>query len=154
MAIKDTTRNPYVVDNDTDVNVGLDLPIRRAIKGGSGFFATTSTTIEAVKNNIRNLLQTNQGERFMQPLLGTNLRKNLFEPSSEDTRVSIQNNIVSTFEFWLPFVEIRNLQVNIDENNFIRVNIDFNIVQDPDTLESVQLDLLPPDEMSTESTIY
>ena len=28
------------------------------------------TTIEAVKNNIRNLLQTNEGERLMQPGIG------------------------------------------------------------------------------------
>ena len=63
MAIKDTSRKPYIQDNDTNVKVGIDLPIRRG-SDNDGFFATTSTTIEAVKNNIRNLLQTNEGERF------------------------------------------------------------------------------------------
>ena len=58
MAIKDTSRKPYIQDNDTNVKVGIDLPIRRG-DNLDGFFATTSTTIEAVKNNIRNLLQTN-----------------------------------------------------------------------------------------------
>ena len=42
-------------------------------------FYNYSTTIEAVKNNIRNLLQTNEGERFFQPNLGLNLRQLLFE---------------------------------------------------------------------------
>ena len=73
MAIKDISRKPFIQDNDTNVKVGIDLPIRRDdVKGG--FFASTSTTIEAVKNNIRNLLQTNEGERFFQPNLGLNLR--------------------------------------------------------------------------------
>ena len=71
MAIKDTSRKPYIQDNDTNVKVGIDLPIRRG-DDRDGYFATTSTTIEAVKNNIRNLLQTNEGERFFQPNLGLN----------------------------------------------------------------------------------
>ena len=66
MAIKDKSRKPYILDNDSNVKIGIDLPIRRD-SGEDGFFASTSTTIEAVKNNIRNLLQTNQGERLFQP---------------------------------------------------------------------------------------
>ena len=72
MAVKDTSRKPFIEDNDTKVKIGIDLPIRRD-NSKDGFFATTSTTIEAVKNNIRNLLQTNEGERFFQPNLGLNL---------------------------------------------------------------------------------
>ena len=53
MAIKDTSRKPFIEDNDTKVKIGIDLPIRRG-SGVEGFFASTSTTIEAVKNNIRN----------------------------------------------------------------------------------------------------
>ena len=78
MAIRDTSRKPYIEDNDTKVKIGIDLPIRRG-DDLDGFFATTSTTIEAVKNNIRNLLQTEEGERFFQPNLGIGLRKILFE---------------------------------------------------------------------------
>ena len=77
MAIRDTSRKPYIEDNDTKVKIGIDLPIRRG-DDLDGFFATTSTTIEAVKNNIRNLLQTEEGERFFQPNLGIGLRKILF----------------------------------------------------------------------------
>jgi hypothetical protein len=29
MAIKDTSRKPYIEDNDTNIKVGIDLPIRR-----------------------------------------------------------------------------------------------------------------------------
>ena len=145
MAIKDTSRKPYIQDNDTNVKVGIDLPIRRD-SGLDGFFATTSTTIEAVKNNIRNLLQTHEGERFFQPNLGLNLRTLLFEHISEDNLLVVQDAILDKFEFWLPFVEVRDIQVlNTNDDttigaNQLRVKIDFNIKQDPNTLDSVTLD--------------
>jgi phage baseplate assembly protein W len=144
MAIRDTSRKPYIQDNDTNVKVGIDLPIRRG-DGLDGFFATTSTTIEAVKNNIRNLLQTNEGERFFQPNLGLNLRSLLFEHITNENLIGIQNSILDKIEFWLPFVEVRDIQVLSRNNttdigaNEIRVKILFNIKQDPNTLDSVDL---------------
>ena len=110
MAIRDTSRKPYIQDNDNKVKIGIDLPIRRD-DGLDGFFATTSTTIEAVKNNIRNLLQTNEGERFFQPNLGLNLRTLLFEHITNENLIAIQDAILDKLEFWLPFVEVRDIQV-------------------------------------------
>ena len=145
MAIRDKSRKPYIQDNDTNVKVGIDLPIRRD-DGLDGFFATTSTTIEAVKNNIRNLLSTNEGERFFQPNLGLNLRKLLFEHITNENLLGVQDAILDKIEFWLPFVEVRDIRVLSRNNttdigaNEIRVKILFNIKQDPNTLDSVTLD--------------
>ena len=145
MAIKDTSRKPYVEDNNTKIKIGIDLPVRRET-GVDGFFATTSTTIEAVKNNIRNLLQTNEGERFFQPNLGLNLRQLLFENITDSSLISVQDAILDKFEFWLPFVEVRDIQVLSSDNtsdigkNEIRIKIIFNIKQDPNTLDSITLD--------------
>ena len=145
MAIKDTSRKPFIEDNDTNIKVGIDLPIRRG-DDKDGFFATTSTTIAAGKNNIRNLLQTNEGERFFQPNLGLNLRTFLFENLTDDNITSVQNIILDKLEFWLPFVEVNDIQVLTRDNNSsmgvneIRLKILFNIKQDPNTLESVNLD--------------
>ena len=156
MAIKDTSRKPYIQDNDTNVKVGIDLPIRRG-NNLDGFFATTSTTIEAVKNNIRNLLQTNEGERFFQPNLGLNLRRLLFEHITNENLIGIQDSIMDKMEFWLPFVEVRDIQVLSRDNttdvgaNEIRVKILFNIKQDPNTLDSITLDF-SSDISETEST--
>tara|TARA_R100000231_G_scaffold86040_1_gene65277 strand:+ start:918 stop:1409 length:492 start_codon:yes stop_codon:yes gene_type:complete len=144
MAIRDISRKPYIQDNDDKVKIGIDLPIRRG-DDLDGFFATTSTTIEAVKNNIRNLLQTEEGERFFQPNLGIGLKKLLFENITGEILLKIQNLILDKLEFWLPFVEVRDIQVLTLDNtpsvevNEIRVKIDFNIKQDPNTLDSVEL---------------
>ena len=145
MAIKDTTRKPYIEDNDENIFIGIDLPFRRS-NGKEGYFASTTTTIEAVKNNIRNLVRTNTGERLMQPNLGLNLRNYMFEQFTDETILGVQNDIVDTFKVWLPFVEIRDIQVSMDENdsigkNKMSINIVFNITRDPDTLESVQIEI-------------
>jgi phage baseplate assembly protein W len=145
MAIKDTSRKPFKVDNDTNVKIGIDLPIRRD-DGLGGFFASTNTTIEAVKNNLRNLLQTNEGERFFQPNLGLNLRTLLFENIDSNNILGIQDTILDKLDFWLPFVEVRNIEVLNRDNdtsigvNEVRVKILFNIKQDPNTLDSITLD--------------
>tara|TARA_R100001594_G_scaffold147970_1_gene202039 strand:- start:612 stop:1127 length:516 start_codon:yes stop_codon:yes gene_type:complete len=157
MAIKDISRKPYIQDNDDKVKIGIDLPIRR---GGEkdGFFASTSTTIEAVKNNIRNLLQTHEGERFFQPTLGLNLRRILFEHITSENLIGVQDAILDKFEFWLPFVEVRNIEVLSRDNradigaNEIRINILFNIKQDPNTLDSVSINF-SSDSTPTESNL-
>ena len=144
MAVKDTSRKPYIQDNDTNVKVGIDLPIRRD-DGLDGFFATTSTTIEAVKNNIRNLLNTERGERFFQPNLGIGLRRYLFQQITNDVTLQIQNEIVDTINAFLPFVEVQDIQVKTSNNdesvnvNTFSVNVLFNIKQSPNILESVEI---------------
>ena len=141
MAIKDISRKPYIEDNDTNVKIGIDLPIRRDDTSG-GYFASTSTTIEAVKNNIRNLLNTNKGERFFQPNLGLDLKKYLFSQVTGELQLQIQNDIVSVLESWLPFVEVQDIQLGSNENfNILTIKILFNIKQDPNTLDSVDLSI-------------
>ena len=92
MAIKDTSRKPYIEDNDENIFIGIDLPIRKG-DDKQGYFASTKTTIEAVKNNIRNLLNTHQGERLMQPNLGINLRKHVFEQINPGMVAQIREDI-------------------------------------------------------------
>ena len=142
MAIKNKSRKPFIEDNDKNIFIGVDLPVRKS-NGKQGYFASTSTTIAAVKNNIRNLLSTHQGERLFQPTLGVNLRQYLFEQIDEDTKLTIQNNIIDTFSFWLPFVEIKKIQVDTTDINFnsLVVSIIFNIKQDPNTIDSVQVQI-------------
>ena len=145
MAFRDTKKKPFIEDRDDNIFIGIDLPFRRS-DGKEGYFASTSTTIEAVKNNIKNLVQTNKGERFMQPELGLNLRSYMFEQVTDETIINIQNDIVDTFKVWLPFVEIQDIQVSANETdaigrNKLLINIVFNITKDPTSLESVQVEI-------------
>ena len=75
----------------------------------------------------------------MQPNLGVNLKQYLFEPFTEDTKVVIQNTIVETFSVWLPFVTIFTLDVEMSDNNTLKIFIEFVLNRDQDTVESVQV---------------
>tara|TARA_Y100000310_G_C20447484_1_gene699120 strand:- start:297 stop:740 length:444 start_codon:yes stop_codon:yes gene_type:complete len=145
MAVRDTTKKPYIEDRDSNIFVGIDYPFHKS-NGTEGWFASTDTTIKAVKNNIKMLLNTNKGERLMQPNLGINLRKFLFEQYNDELRITIQNEIYDTFRTWLPFVEIKELNISMGETdsigkNKMSISIVFNIIRDPNTLESIQVEI-------------
>jgi len=138
MPILDRRNNQLIEDKDTRVSVGINFPFAR-VPNQDGYFSTTKTTIESIKNNIRLLLQTQKGERMFQPNLGMNIRKFLFEQITEDTQVQIENDIVDTFNTWLPFVELRKIDIDTSnqDKNQINIEIVFNIKRAPNTIESV-----------------
>tara|TARA_Y100001937_G_scaffold128299_1_gene203849 strand:- start:1762 stop:2205 length:444 start_codon:yes stop_codon:yes gene_type:complete len=143
MAIRDTSKKPYTQDRDELVFVGIDYPFHKS-NGVEGWFKSTETTIEAVKNNIKLLLLTTRGERLMQPTLGLNLRRFLFEQFTDESRITIENEIVDTFRTFLPFVEIKDLVIGMNETdavgkNKLTISVLFNITRDPNTLESVDV---------------
>ena len=137
MAILDRRKDRFIEDQDKRVSVGIDFPFGR-VGGGDGYFQTTKTTVESIKNNIKLLLQTYQGERVFQPNLGMNLKRLLFEQQDEETIFEVENNIVDVFSIWLPFVELKDIQISTD-NNQVNVNIIFSIIRASDSLESVNV---------------
>ena len=142
MAIRDINKKPYIIDRDKNISVGLDLPLRKSSKS-NGWFETSNTTLTAVKNNIQSLLLTQKGERLMQPNLGLNLRKYIFEQITPDTVVNIENDIVDAFSYWLPFVDLKDLKVYESKSNTngIDISVTFNIKKDPRMTESVQVSI-------------
>ncbi len=138
MPILDRRNNQFIEDKDTRVSVGIDFPFARVPNEG-GYFKTTKTTIESIKNNIKLLLKTQRGERVFQPNLGLDIRRFLFEQITEDTQVQIENDIVDTFATWLPFVELREIDIDTSRQDINQINIKivFNIKRAPNTIESV-----------------
>ena len=141
MPILDRRKDRFVEDQDSRVSVGIDFPFGRVPNSGDGYFKTSKTTIDAIKNNIKLLLKTERGERLFQPFLGMNLKRFVFEQITEDVKIQIENNIVDVFETWLPFVELRDIQIASDSvganQNKININIIFNIRKAPNSFESV-----------------
>jgi phage baseplate assembly protein W len=141
MPILDRRTNQFVEDKDTRVSVGIDFPFGRVPNSSDGYFKTSKTTVESIKNNIKLLLKTERGERLFQPFLGMNLKRFVFEQITEDVKIQIENDIVDTFETWLPFVELRDIEISSDSANEgqskIGINIVFNIKKTPNSLETV-----------------
>jgi phage baseplate assembly protein W len=146
MAVIDTNKmsKPYVKDRDNNVNIGIDMPFRTS-ESGEGWGASTKQTMDAVANNLKNLVSTEMGERVYQPNLGVALRKFLFEPFSEDVIDGATTAIYEAVSYWLPFVNIDNIDIKMSENNtgdfksVMNVKIVFSLKKDPNTHESIQV---------------
>jgi phage baseplate assembly protein W len=133
--------NWYTADRDEGVLIGIKLPIVLA----EGSEASSTTTLEAVKSNLMNLCSTEVGERIMQPNLGVGLKRFLFEPFTEDIIFQVQDTIMRSIKYWLPFINLNDIQVKMSDNesgdfrSVMEVKIDFNLKKDPTSHESIQL---------------
>ena len=139
MAVPDKRINQFIEDRDTRVSVGIDFPFAR-VPNKDGYFKTTKTTVESIKNNIKLLLQTQVGERVFQPNLGMSIKDFLFEQLTTDTTIMIENNIVDVFEKWLPYVELSNIEIKQNDNNSLEIRLAFSIQNTP-TIETVSVSI-------------
>jgi hypothetical protein len=69
----------------------------------------------AVTRSIRNLLNTQQGERLYQPDIGSNVRKLLFEPIDDVTSDILTSTIRDTLTAYEPRAKVLNVEVVPDE---------------------------------------
>lgn len=131
-----------IIDNKDDKFIGIKMPLKRS-GGIDGYFESTSITIDAVKENIRNLINTKLGERVFQPSIGIGLDAILFENITDETIEIMSDQINTVFLNWMPFITIRNLQAGTDTNdmNKIIINIEFFLNQNPNILESIQVEI-------------
>lgn len=85
--------------------------------------------LEAIKNSVKNLVQTNFSERPFQPFLGSNIRSFLFEPADAFTGVAIKNEIVRVLEQYEPRITGVTIQLVDDmDRNAYYVTIGFTII--------------------------
>lgn len=110
------------------VAVGVTLPLQR---GNTGYFQQSFQTIEQVKSNIKNLILTRPGERFMHPTFGTGLWSLLFNQNTEIFEADVEDAIQTAVEKWMPFIEIDKIEIqntdsDKDQNQF-QINISFRL---------------------------
>ena len=113
------------LDFEPDVAIGVPLPFNGSSPGrthnqhyasgsqdGSGVFAQTYSTEDQAISNLKNLILTRKGERFMQPDFGTDIYDSLFEQSTEELEDRLQEGLsadiglVSTI---FPFLRILSI---------------------------------------------
>ena len=126
-------------DLNPDTYIGLKLPMGYS---DSGYFKQTKTTLQQAKHNIINLIKTIQGERLGQPAFGSDLHTILFEPMNEDFSEILEDSIRISMETWLPYINIKNIEITMPDYNINRVNItiDFGLSFEPDRFEQVAVD--------------
>lgn len=83
----------------------------------------------AIARSVRNLILTDNGEKFFNPNLGSGISSLLFEPITRITASSIQTRIENTIRNYEPRVELNGVDVVPNEaQNEFNVAIRYNIV--------------------------
>lgn len=120
----------------TQQYIGVTLPLQR---GNTGYFAQSSSTLEQIKSNYRNLILTKKGERLMQPEFGCDIHSMLFENITDDMLETVRFAIVSATERWMPFLEVRQLDVvNLkEEPNKIDITVSYRFRNNPNVTDTI-----------------
>lgn len=84
---------------------------------------------EAIKRAVKNLVLTNKGERFYNPLYGGNVTAFLFENFDFTTEFDIKKSITNTINTYEPRVNLREVRVKANpDGNSMEVTIIFSIL--------------------------
>lgn len=111
--------------------LGINYPIA---KGNQGYFESVYETFANERIKLINLMNTIEGERYMQPEFGLGIHKYLFEPITTDLKMKLQREIENKIGFWIPNLNIDELEVNIIENvdkNQVDITLRVSLVGDP-----------------------
>ena len=99
---------------------GLNYPVPTSPK--NGYFSKNSN-LDLIKSNLRSLIKTERGERFMRPDYGCNLRRFLMEPLDEATFQLIKEEVTTAISRYLRTVSIGKIQVFETRSSQLRVNL-------------------------------
>jgi|TARA_R110000787_G_scaffold113033_3_gene222053 phage baseplate assembly protein W len=97
--------------------LGVRLPFASV---GSPFILNY-TTKDQIKSNLINILLTNPGERFNEPLFGVGIYDQLFK--QEVNAETLKERIKRQTELFAPEVEVENLEISQNEHT-----VDINII--------------------------
>jgi phage baseplate assembly protein W len=89
--------------------IGTPAALKTNISEGGYFSKSYGTTL--VRNNLRQLLLCEKGERVMLPKYGLSLQKYLFEPLDETTFYLIKNDILRTLQTYFSIANVISLSV-------------------------------------------
>ena len=126
----DSTRNAQIF---TDINLNM---VRHPVTGD----IAKLSNVEAVKASVRNLINTNKGERPFHPEIGSNIRRALFEPMSSAVSSSIKTFVRDMIETYEPRAELVSVDTSEDfDNNTYNVSIKFYLINSPSGVQSMNI---------------
>ena len=105
----------------------LDIDLTFAKKPNGDIFKKRDAS--AVKQAVKNLIQTNFYEKPFQPFFGTDIRAMLFELADEDTEDDVRSNIIRAIEKYEKRAQILDLVVkSTPDANDLAVTLTFRIL--------------------------
>lgn len=106
----------HVDDLVVTTPIGVRTPISFAGSGDAMFNMSYDLGTQ-IRDNLRNLLSTNHGERLMLGDLGANLRPLAMEMTAEDVDAEAARRISRAVEKFMPYVVLENFEPSIEKSN-------------------------------------
>ena len=89
--------------------IAIATPIRFS-QDNATFFAMHDNMTDTIKDNLRNLIATNHGERLMLPDFGANLLPLAFELGNEDADTAAIGRITRAVNKYMPYVTLKTFE--------------------------------------------
>ena len=84
---------------------------------------------DAIKRSVVNLIRTQLGERFFEPIIGTSLEGSLFELSHPEIRISLEGEIKDLIENYKPRISTNSVRVLPSPDDYeLNVTLTYDIV--------------------------
>lgn len=96
-------------DPEAGVPFGIATPVRLAKKAGT-FVEMHVDPAQQIRDNFKNMVATNHGERLMLFDFGANLRPLAFELGAEDADTEAIRRITSTTAKYMPYVSLETFE--------------------------------------------
>lgn len=96
--------------------------------------------LDAIKTAVRNILNTNKGEKLFNPLFGADLRKYLFELMTPSLKMLVRKQIKEEISFWEPRVNVDEVQISQTSGlGELRITLLFSLKNNPAITDSVSV---------------
>ena len=94
-----------------------------------GAYKLNTTFKDMVRQNFKNLLLTNRGERVMDINFGVGIRSYLFEPKTASTMGDIAKRIQKQTKKYLPFIAINSIDFagSDGDSNILGIQVTYTI---------------------------
>lgn len=107
----------YRIEEVNDIKNTNDIGLGVSFATGDRLFSSIYTTSEQTRENLKSLLLTSRGERYMQPDFGTDIVKLIFEPATTEFKMNITDIIQRAINYWLPYIDVQNIDVKTAEDS-------------------------------------
>ena len=94
-----------VLDRQDPRPIGIVTPVSLGY-GASGFLKMSMDIVSQVRDNFRNMLSTNWGDRLVLYDFGANLQELAFELTNENVEMEAVARIKRTTEKFMPFITL------------------------------------------------
>lgn len=120
----------YATSVITDYPLSLSTPLRFS-KSNNGLFEMHFDLVDQIKDNFKNMLATNHGERLLMVDFGANLRSLAFELGNESADNNAIRQISQTTKKYMPYIELETFESSrftLDEiYEYVKIRILYSV---------------------------